>query len=274
MNRHIVPMQNRFVSASRRALLIALSLGLALTFPAMAEDTANLDEIIACHIESRGGRDAMDSAKSARMSGKMALGPGMEAPFVINFKRPNKLRMEFEFQGMKAVQAYDAESGWGIMPFLGQTEPTVLADDQLKQVQDQSDFDGHLVDYKDKGHTVEHLGTVDADGTEAHKIKITKANGDVITTYLDTEYCLEFKQESRTSIQGNEVNVIVEVGDYKDVGNGLMMAHSYNQTMEGAPAGQAITFESVELNPELEDAFFAMPEAEEKVEEAADGAGE
>ena len=272
MYRHMLPLQNRFVSISRRALLLTLTLCLATSVPAMAEDVS-LDEIIATHIESRGGRDAMNEAKTARMTGKMAIGPGMEAPFVINFMRPFKLRMEFELQGMKAVQAYDGETGWGIMPFLGQTEPTAMADDQLKQIKDQADFDGPLVDYKDKGHTVEYLGTVDADGTEAYKIKVTKADGDVVTTYLDTEYALEFKQESRTSIQGNEVNVVTEIGDYKDVG-GLMMPHSITQTMEGAPAGQTITIDSIELNPEFEDDFFTMPEAEEKAEDAAAGAGE
>lgn len=252
------------LSCLRFALITVAAIAVtAVTVPVWADDTVkasstSLDEVLATNLESRGGEKAMQAAKSARMSGKMAMGPGMEAPFTITFKRPGMLRMEFEIQGMTGIQAYDGENAWGIMPFMGQKEPAALADDQLKQLQDQADFDGPLVDYKEKGHTVELQGTVDVDGTEAHKIKITKKNGDVMTTYLDTEYCLEFKQESRTSIQGNEMNVVIEIGDYKQVGD-LMLPHSFNQTIEGAPAGQAINIDKIELNPEIGDDAFTMP---------------
>lgn len=263
MNIDMIQPSTGFRALVRHSLVVA-TLAAAVALPATADDTVkapavSLDEIIATNIESRGGREAMDAAKAARMNGKMAMGPGMEAPFTITFKRPGMLRMEFEIQGMTGIQAYDGENAWGIMPFMGQTEPAALADDQLKQLQDQADFDGPLVDYEEKGHKVEYLETLEVDGTEAHKIKITKKNGDVMTSYLDTEYCLEFKQESRTSIQGNEMNVVIEIGDYKQVGD-LMLPHSFNQTIEGAPAGQAITIEKIELNPEVDDSTFAMPE--------------
>lgn len=248
-----------------RAVFLLLVISLVATLPASAEGPS-LDEIIATNIESRGGRDAMKELKTVRRHGKASLGPGVEAPFVIISKRPSSVRMEIELQGMKVIQAFDGENGWGIMPFLGHSKPSALPEDQLKQIQDQADLDGHLVDYAEKGHTVELLGVEDVDGTEAYKLKTLKKNGDVVISYLDTEYCLEFKQELRTIMQGNEVNIVMEIGDYKEVGP-MLLAHSYNQTMAGAPVGQTFVFETSEPNVEVDDSIFAMPEVEEPAEE-------
>lgn len=255
---------HRLGSWVRRTLPLTLAIAACAT-TAWADDTVmaadkTLDEVIACNIETRGGLDAMKAAKGARMNGKMMMGPGMEAPFEVTFQRPGKVRMEFEVQGMVGIQAYDGENGWGVMPFMGQTEPAALADDQLKQIQDQADFDGPLVDYAEKGHSIELLGKVDVEGTEAYKLKVTKKNGDVVTSYLDTENCLEFMQEARTTIQGNEIGFTTEIGDYKEV-EGLILPHSMTQTFEGAPAGQTFTIESIVVNPEIEGSVFVMPEA-------------
>lgn len=252
----------RFVLASLALLLLAL--------PAVAEET--VDSIIAKNVESRGGMDALQSVETAKLTGTMTMGGNMEAPFTILSQRPNKMRMEFQLQGMVGIQAYDGETGWAEMPFMGNPEPQKMADDQLKQTRQQADFDGPLVDWKEKGHQIELLGKVDVDGTEAYKLKITLADGDEITSYLDTDYCLEFRQERKVSVQGNEMDVNLEIGDYKEVGD-LVMPHSFEQRFGGAPAAQVLTIEKIELGVEVDSAVFTMPEAEEKVEEEAAAGG-
>ncbi|MEE8526584.1 MAG: hypothetical protein V3T72_21825 [Thermoanaerobaculia bacterium] len=227
-----------------------------------------LDEIIAKNIEARGGMEALKAVESARIQGKMAMGQGMEAPVTITFKRPNKVRMEFVIQGMTGITAYDGETGWGVMPFMGKTEPEPLADDQLKEIVDRSDFDGPLVDWQEKGHTVELVGMTDVEGTPAYELKITKKNGDVVRTFLDTEYFLEFRQKGKRNVQGNDMVIISTLGDYKEVGD-LVMAHSFEATPEGTEFKQTVTLENVELNVEVDDAIFDMPEPEKK-EETAD----
>jgi outer membrane lipoprotein-sorting protein len=238
--------------------------------PAVAEQLT-LDEIVAKHVESLGGMDALKAVKSARMSAKFNMG-GMELPVTMVFKRPSKLRVETEFQGMKVIQAYDGETGWAVVPMMGSTEPTKMADDQLKQMQEQSDFDGPLVDYAKKGHTVELLGKEDVEGTEAYKLEVIKQNGDVLQMYLDSEYFLVFKQEGRVNVQGQEVNATTHLSEYKEVGD-ILLAHSIEVTPEGAPSGIQITFSDVELNVEVDDAQFAFPEkaTEETAEAKSEG---
>jgi len=150
----------------RKTLAISALLVMATALPVAAD--ATLEEIIATNIESRGGMKALKNIESMRIEGRMAMGPGMEAPITIEMQRPNSMRMEFVFQGMTGIQAYDGETGWQVMPFGGSSEPEKMNEKELENVIDQADIDGPLIDYEEKGHTLELLGTEEVDGTEAH----------------------------------------------------------------------------------------------------------
>ncbi len=255
----------------RKILTVSALLLAVATVPVAGELT--LDEILATNIESRGGIEAMKNIKSLRIEGRMVMGPGMEAPITISIQRPASMRMEFVFQGMTGVQAYDGETGWQIMPFGGSSEPEKLTGDDLEQVTDQADIDGPLVDYKKKGHTVELLGTEDVDGTETYKVKLTKKSGNETIFFLDTEYCLEIKSQSTTKVQGAEVEMEVSIGDYKEVAS-VMMPHSINQAVKGGQGGMSISFDKIEANVEIPSDRFTMPEKEAAAEAPAAKEGE
>ncbi len=254
----------------RKVVLWVLCGLLAVAGQAVAE---TLDQVLAKNLEVRGGKDAILAVKSSRMTGTMRMGGSaagaLEVPITAEFKRPNKVRVEFIMQGMTAVQAYDGEVGWAIIPFLGKTEPEEMAEDQLKDIKEQADFDGVLVNYKEKGHTVELLGTEEVDGTPAYRLKVTKANGDVVNLYLDQEYFVEFKADTKREVQGNEVEISTVFGDYKEVG-GLLFAHSMEMSFAGNPEGQVITIDTIELNVELDDDRFTMPTPKATGDEAGE----
>ena len=73
-------------------------------------------------------------------------------------KRPNKSRTEFTVQGMTGMQAYDGKNAWMVMPFMGKKDPEAMPAEGTKLVAEESDFDGPLVDWKEKGHKVELVG--------------------------------------------------------------------------------------------------------------------
>ncbi|MEL6869368.1 MAG: hypothetical protein AAFO81_06170 [Pseudomonadota bacterium] len=240
----------------RLAILAAAALGAAATAQA-----AELDEVLACNYETLGGLENIQAVESARMTGTMTMGP-MQAPFTIEFQKPNRVRMEFEIQGMTAVQAYDGETGWAIMPFLGKTDPEEMAEDELKSVQEMAEWEGPLVDWEAKGHNVELIGTEDVEGTEAYALKVVRAGSeDQSVFYLDTEYCLPFLSKGTRDIQGNTMAVSQSIGDYKEVGD-IVMAHSLIASIgEGpAPVQQAITIETTEINvSDISADRFMMP---------------
>lgn len=244
----------------KNVLICVIALLTAL--PAVASAEMTVDEIVAANLEAKGGKEAWEALKSGRVQGTMRVegGPAgaMEMPFTVEFKKPEKIRVEFTMQGMTAIQAYDGEIGWSIMPFMGKTEPEEMAEDQVKQIKNQAEFEGVLVNYKEKGHTVEYLGTEEVDGTPAYKLRVTRADGDVSTLYLDQEYFIEFKMDTTQEIQGNEITVSAILGDYKEV-DGLLFAHSMEMSMGDSGARQVITLDTIELNIDLPDDHFAMP---------------
>lgn len=251
----------------KRSLLAVTALALAGTASA-----ADLDEVLSCNFETLGGLDNLKAVESARMTGTMTMGP-MQAPFTIEFQQPNRVRMEFEIQGMTAVQAYDGETGWAIMPFMGKTTPEEMADDQLKSMQEMAEWEGPFVDWQDKGHTIELLGTEEVEGTEAYAVKVVRAGSeDESIYYLDTDYCLPFLSKGVRDIQGNEMPFSQSIGDYKEVGD-IIMAHSMIANIGDGPTPmqQAITIETAELNvSDLSADRFAMPAMEEAPAEPAE----
>jgi outer membrane lipoprotein-sorting protein len=237
-----------------RKALVGLVAGATLVAPAPAQ---TVDELIAKANEARGGLEKMKAVQSVRMKGKMTMGPGLEAPITIERKRPRNARMEFTIQGMTGVQAYDGQQAWGISP-MGSKQPEPMPAEMAKDLDNQADIDGPLVDYKAKGHQVELVGKEKLEGSDAWKLKVTLKSGDVQYIYLDADSHLEIRNEAKRTIRGSEVELENTIGDYKEVG-GLLWPHSIQSGAKGRPEKQSFAFESIEVNPAIDDARFKMP---------------
>src|SRR3972149_5254050 len=220
------------------------------------------DELIAKNIESRGGLSKLRATKSFRISGRATVGQGMEAPFVLEHKRPNKLRIELVVQGLSEIEAYDGETAWYQSPLSGSKDSHKMPEERAKDLMLQADFDGALVDYKEKGHTVEYLGKEDVEGSEAHKLKVTLKGGSVRYVYRDPETGLELKVTSVIKREGFEGSVDTYLSDYKEV-NGQWIPFFVEQKVKGHPSVQ-FSVDKVEMDVDLEDSRFAMPSAESK----------
>ena len=229
---------------------------LVLLAPVLSAQT--VDEIIAKNIQARGGMDKIKSVQTIRSSGTMTMGPGMEAPGSMVQKRPDKARLEFTVQGLTAVQAYDGKEAWQIMPFTGKKDPETMSADDKKDIEENADIDGPLVDYKSKGNQVELLGKDKVEGTDAYKLKVTLKNGDVITMYLDADSFLEIKEETKRVVRGTEREVESVMGDYKDV-NGMMFAFAIENGVKGGQEKEKLTLSKIEINTPVDDSIFKMP---------------
>ena len=237
-----------------RILLATAALALASVAPAQT-----LDEILAKNFEAKGGLAKIRAVQSMRVTGKITLGPGMEAPAVIEQMRGDKVRMDITFQGMVLTpMVLNGSTGWKLMPIQGNPNPEALSPEEMKDALEQADMDGFLIDYKAKGHAVEYLGKEKVEGTDAYKLKVTMKSGDLRTVYIDTDSNLEIKLESKSKRRGVDVEGDTILGDYKEV-DGLIMAHSVDSGQKGAPGRQVITITKIEINPKLEDARFVMP---------------
>jgi hypothetical protein len=216
------------------------------------------EELVDKNIQAKGGLEKMKAIHSMRMSGKLNAGGGFIAGVTQENMRPNLVRQTFSLQGMTAVQAYDGSAGWQIQPFGGHKEPEMMGEDDLRDLVLAADFDGPLVDYKEKGNTVEYLGHDVVDGDDALRLKVTLKNGDILYYYLDPDTFLEIRRESQQFIRGSIREHVLEMGSYKPV-NGVMYPYSLSEGPKSNPSAQTTTVEKVEVNVPIPDSDFALP---------------
>jgi outer membrane lipoprotein-sorting protein len=240
-----------------RRLMLALGVLVSLSAVAAAQTA---DEIVAKTIAAQ-GLEKLKPVQALRMTGTMTVEvPGQDAitaPVVIEVKRPNKARMTFTMMGMENAQGYDGQAGWTFMPIQQQVAPQPASADELKDLQEQADIDGSLVDYKAKGHTVELVGKEPVQGTDTYKLKLTLKSGDVQYEYVNAQTFMPVKLDTTRVIQGTPVNVETFVSNYKEEG-GVLMPHTVEAHVMGVT--QRVTIDKVEMNAQIDDARFKMPE--------------
>jgi len=216
------------------------------------------DELIAKNIQARGGMEKMKAIKTMRITGKFDGGGGFTASVGQENQRPNLLRETFRLQGMTAVQAYDGSAGWQIQPFGGKKDPELMGEDDVRDLLLDADFDGPLVNYKEKGNTVEYMGHDVVDGDDALRLKVTLKNGDIIYDYLDPDTFIEIRREIQQFIRGSVRERLVGLGSYKAVA-GVMYPFSISQGPKNHPDDQTTTIQKMEPNVTIDPADFMLP---------------
>jgi hypothetical protein len=216
------------------------------------------DELVSKNIQARGGLEKLKAIKTLRITGNSVSG-GTPIVIVNEYMRPNLIRETFSIAGMTAIQAYDGTSGWQISPFGGRKDPEFLGEDDLRDLQLDSDFEGPIVDYKAKGNSVEFLGHDTVDGDDALRLKVTLKNGDVVYYYLDPDTYLEIRKETQEFIRGAVKEGFYDLGSYKPVA-GVMFPFSITSGSKNNPdGGLTITVDKIEVNVPLPASDFAVP---------------
>jgi outer membrane lipoprotein-sorting protein len=246
-------------------------------------------QIVDNNVAARGGLNAWHAVQTMRMTGKIDAGklrsnppvpfyvttkarfdpfkrnPEPEAkvvqlPFVMDLKRPNKMRFEMEFRGDTAVQAYDGEHGWKLRPFLGRHEVEPFTPDEMKQAAQQQELDGFLINYAAKGTHVESDGMENVNGNEAYKLKLTLKDGQVRHVWVDAKTFLDIKIDGTRRMDGKPREVATYFSDYRNV-NGLKVPFVMETSVEGVKGSEKIAIQQVELNPGLTDTQFIRPDS-------------
>lgn len=218
-----------------------------------------VDEILAEYFAVQ-GQEKLLATNTFTTKGKIIQGQ-FEIPFTSFQKRPMKFRSEAEFQGMKIVSAFDGETGWSINPMSGATEPMPMTAEQIDRMKIQADYDGMFYNYKDKGYTVELLGTEPVDDIETYALQLTRPNGDIITSYIDAENYVILKTKTKMKMQGVETEAETIFSNYKYIDD-ILVPFSLETKMNGETVMQMV-FDEITYNADLDDSIFEMPETTE-----------
>jgi len=220
----------------------------AMSFATITVSAQTADEIVNKHVTALGGADKLASLKTVKMEGTMNT-QGIDVALTLTKKHMAGMRMDMEIMGTSNYQIATPTQGWVFMPVMQQTEPQPMDEEQIKSVQSQMDIQGALFNYKEKGFTIESLGTEKVDGKDAYKLKVVK-NGKDVFYFIDAASNFIIKTTSKISAQGQEMDVETTFADYKQNADGYWFSYT-NTTTQGT-----ITFDKISSNLPVDDKLF------------------
>ncbi len=225
-----------------------------------------VDEVVKRHVDARGGYEKLKAIQTIRYTRTVAT-QFSSVKVILLKKRPNLVRWEQTPKGqtvavaraINATGAWDTAAGGKVVP---RAEPMATEGREID-----GDFDGLLIDWKDKGHTVTLEGTEPASDGGLLKLKVTTKSGTIRYVYLDPKTYLEARQTGRVALgpdpRTKEMrynDVVFTFSDYQDV-NGVKFPFAIDEERTGGGITQSFaTFtEKIELNVPIDDTVFAAP---------------
>jgi len=215
----------------------------------------NLDKILKNYYKVN-GLDKLQKVKTIVMTGTITRNDLM--PIKITKMRPDKYRMDFELADLAAIQAYDGKTGWSTAPWTGNPKPTLMDEDALKDVKNRADFEGLLYNYKEKGHQAKLIGKDTINTNEVYKIELIRKDGGIEYYFIDTKNAQLLKRSFKRNMRGKEVALENIFSDYRQV-NGILFSFVNETTMDGQRYS-LIEFEKIELNVDVNEKIFGMPQ--------------
>lgn len=216
----------------------------------MIAPAQTVDEIISKHIEAIGGKEKLLELQTVVSEGNFTF-QGMDIPVTIYQSHNKGARVEINVMGMTGYIINTPTEGWTFMPFQGMTAPEAMAADLVKEGTDQLDLQGPLLNYAEKGHTVEYLGKEDFEGTECFKLKAVLKGGTELTLFIDPSNYYLIKQIIKSKAAGQETDQVQTFSNFQKTPEGLVFA--FDQT--GFGPGE-ISFTKIEVNKPIEETKF------------------
>ena len=208
-----------------------------------------VDQIIARHLNARGGVKRIRALQSQAFTGTLGFAPSPGEPFHTEMKRPGMMRQEISMNGDRFTQVSDGHEGWTLR---ANTAPIPLPASQLKNLANGADLEGPLLDYKSKGNRVDLAGKEKVEGRDAYKLIVTMKDGDQRTDFIDARTYMYVKWEG--TVGGEKMESYFR--DYRKV-QGL--AYAFTIDSSGSNFKQKLAFDRIEVNIDLPASRFTKP---------------
>lgn len=174
-----------------RNILICLAVSAAASISVYAESPAEIADRI---VFARGGTARMQSIQTERMSGRIFAQDEMGS-FVMELKRPNKVRLELNLGDTNIVKAYDGDTAWKLSSPSERT-PQRMDDRETKELMGQADYDGPFLDYGNKGTQIQVLDKEMLGPSLVWKLKVALKEGRIEYYYVEsTGYMVLMREE-------------------------------------------------------------------------------
>ena len=242
-------------------ILLIVALALHGTVACAASPALTADQIIARHIEARGGRDRIRALTNLVYSG----GTYEEGDYTGDGSATMSLgRPYFKLVGDKRspggyMEGYDG-SAWEWFGDPGVVIRTVgKASEAIRHY---AGVDGPLLDYRAQGASARYLGETELNGNHVQVVELTRRDGFIEQFYFDRHTYMIVASGGAAPIHafGDDVVSLTYISDYRTV-EGVEIAHRF-ESME-LPSKRSLSsmqWGRVEANVDLPDDWFSPPQ--------------
>ena len=257
------------MTESFRAVAMSAALVVVCAAPLRAQ---SVDDVIARHIAARGGIEKLRAIQTLKIT-RTVVTPFSTINLVAYKKRPNLYRAEQAAPGQPSIaRGVNAEGAWDGGP----GGKAVMRPQGLgAEMRDlEADFDGLLIDWQAKGHTVTLDGKVPMPPGEAYKLTVKTKSGAERTIYLDATTYLDRRHTGVLNLPPSPAavkqlgdaapprrfDVVIDYGGWRPVEGVMFPFDLSEERTSNEPVQSLVSYtKSIEVNVPLEDAFFATP---------------
>lgn len=217
---------------------------------------AQLGHEIARKHAARAG-DKLATLTALRAEGRTFINDEV-VPFTLVTQRPNRLRVESFTPRRRVVQACDGVNP----PWISHSElkggvPQAMSEADAKDFIANADFDGPLVNFAEKGYSVDYAGEETIDGRKADKLLLMNKSDDIFFLWVDAENREIVKRTAYRASGGQRVAVDTFFKDFREVG-GVLQPHRVETKANGRML-YVMLIDRMEANIEIPAGTFARP---------------
>jgi hypothetical protein len=203
------------------------------------------DEMIARHLEARGGAARLKAVRTVRFTGTLKAGPSVVQMEILK-KRPAFFRVT-----LRADDAIDGGGFDGAAWELQDGVPRRVEGAAAQSLRQAAEFEESFIDYKTKGNTVELAGTRSVDGRECPALRVTLADGMVREYYFDPGTFLIAADR-----KGTDGARLTLRQDYRRVEGVLVPFAAVERDTGAGSVVSEVHWDRIDVNVPLDDAAF------------------
>lgn len=238
-----------------RALLLIL-LGVSVGWaPVRAIDP---DQLVRIHVEAIGGEARLAQLQSLRARGHVRI-EERYLQFTLLAERPNRVRMETHTLDHVLVQATDGVNPpWQVDPRQDPPRPKIITGAEAREFSADAEFDDPLVNYAERGYTLDFAGEQEWEGRPAIRLLVTRRLVDSYYLFIDPDtFFIVGKQAVRRLDYGREVKLETFYRDFRPVA-GVILPHRILVNADGKFLHETV-IQKVEPNVPVPPDSFTMP---------------
>jgi hypothetical protein len=237
----------------------------ALLFLGLNSNAQTIDEVLTKYIETIGG-SKWDTVRAMRMTANVEQG-GMKIPVEVVMQQDGRMYTKITMMGKTMTMgAFDGETSWSTN-FMTMKPEKSTTEDSENAKRTAKEFPNGLLVCKKLGYVPSLEGSEKIDGVDCFKIKLVgktmlvdgKETPSTEYFWIDKDTYVPIQAESEI-LSGEMKGKIgqTKFSDYQEI-DGLIIAFTQDQGIKDGQS-QAITFESVEINPVVDENNFKFPE--------------